>query len=586
MLQENKESKSTEITKSLLLNSKEAQINFQAFLNKASSTIVKILKEKEDLETQEINIFSNSTIITSLEMKGILVSSLLNTITNKNENTELKKTLLSDVAFNKKTFLVSFYSDDHVLPCCHSTFLYLCTYNYNKDSSKDNMKISIKKKIEINSCVSCVVPVLSQNKDNSKNNSNAINNDNGYIEAYLVGTYLGEILFYYYNNETESLKFISCISSNFLHKEKIVSIKSMINYTSVINENINYSVFSNFPDMYKYVSISSDGILFIWEMSQLVLDELINESIELESNNTNTNNDSKKLCNIIAGFNLRFKNSKIKTPLQINPYSFEVFENKENFINKNKKASALIGCLDGSTYRIKLDLSTSLFSSTANKGNDNNTLYSDEVSSIFNYLKQEDVNEIKKSIDKFTESDLNLNNKVKEIGLKELSHYNIDLSKYMKNLIEFNYEKHFSSVSSISVYNKSGQFSNNITNKNNNNIFISTSTDGGIRIFNNTGKYMKIKYLDNNEKFTYSIFSEIAEGLVIAGTNKGNIHFYFFSINNNDLRLILVEERSTNSAVKRILEKRREKNDDCLVIFVFTELGIIDIMEIVAIRSS
>mmetsp|Transcript_2902 Transcript_2902/g.2978 ORF Transcript_2902/g.2978 Transcript_2902/m.2978 type:complete len:619 (-) Transcript_2902:21-1877(-) len=572
-----KEEASTQITESLFLNSNEGEQRFNSFLSKASTLLFKVLNEKDDQENKEIDVFSNSSAITSIETRTLLLSALL-------ENTDKKKTKkankdisniedkdknssvefsISDVALNKTTLMFSLYKDEHILPCSHFSHLYLCTYTQLNNSKKAQLHISIKKKAELDSCVSTVISL--NHKISSHSNTSQDN-----IEAYLVGTYLGEILLYYYNTKTDKLSFQTCISSNFLHKERIVSIKF-------------------FDSLNQYLSVSGDGVVYTWELNQLTMEELFEESFLLEATSQtaskSNNQDKRNICLISSGFNLKFKNNKLKSVLQINPHCIELYQSSETALsNLNKstpaKAFALVGCLDGSIYRIKLDFSTAAYNKSVinNSNNDSKskskTLYDQEVMNIFSHLKQEDVTEIRRTVEKFTETGLSNVGSSKEVTLRDLSKYNVDFTKYMRSLIEFNYEKCFSSVSSLSMGGQGFQSGG---------VFICTSSDGSFRIYDKQGKYLKIKYLEKEEKFSVAVFSLVTPGMIIAGTSLGTLQFYYYDYENNSLKVLSVQERSNKSSIRKILEKEGE--NDCVVLYLISENSMMEVIEVKVIRN-
>ena len=494
------EEESTQIDCNLLFNNQkndEINIKFINFLKIASEKMYNMLKESTDVIVEE----------KSVKISNVHARSLLSSLLLKNQK---EKILISDVDIMANNLVISFYQDNHSLPCSHTSHIYFLEHKFLKNS----FKLNIKKKVETSSCISCICCL---------------------DKSFLAGTFLGEILLYFYDSDNDKLQTHTVLSNNKAHNDKIVSIK----FSKTMN---------------KFLSISSDGILYIWELNSVRLEDI-------ESNRESNISLSK----IIAGFNIRFKNTKIKNPLQINPYCMELYQSEflQPISKSSDKEVALVGCLDGSIYRLKIDLAV------FNQQKISNTMYDEEVNSIFSYLKQEDVLEIRKNIEKFTDTNLTNQGIFSELGLKDLSKYNIDITKYMKqNIIELNYEKHYLGVCNIS--------------SSKNDLFFSSSNDGSFRLYDKQGKCLNICNLDEKEKFTFVLYSKLVKGLLIAGASSGSI--YFYSQENTLIHLINKEVRTTQSPVKRIVEINLD-DDQNLKIFVVNDNSNIECLELNIINN-
>ena len=556
------------------------------FLDKTAKYIINALKENDKIDTIYLSKFNNTNNnannYTDINIISKLKLSLIDTNTNslnQGENISLKPILISSICFQKNVVAVGYFYDDHLSPCSHLTKLILIiNYNGLSNSSKTkkynnynltnnllntknvcsiiNLK-NVRKTIEMNCCISCIESSKLSNKMNC---------------YFLIGTYLGDILIVNYNFVYDKASILLNCTSNLhkFHKERIVC-------------------FNYLEDQDKFISLSSDSILYIWSYNKVKLDEFEEELCKINSDTKelksslnmevdkfnenkndsdneygsfdNFNNDNNKenmqvdiepFLSPIFASNLRFKVAKTKNLVQVNSSCTAYIENinLKNSLN-NRPFYLAIACYDGSILRAKIDLTMNKINNNLFIANKNNVFWSNDVKNLFMSIKNDEAIKLKDTVEKYLNlKDLNNreNYNLKEVNFKTLNNYNIDLTKYYNNTIEFNYEKCYSSINCIS---------SNIFNKT---YFLTVSKDGYLRIFNNSGKFINLSILEKNEMYTYAIFSLFESNIIIAGSNLGYIYIYYYEIKDNKLIKIKKVENNYKISVTFIKEERVNKD--------------------------
>lgn len=174
------------------------------------------------------------------------------------------------------------------------------------------------------------------------------------------------------------------------------------------------------------------------------------------------------------GYLLKFKMKDVKLPLQINPMviSQNPFENFHFLIGTIGKSNAH---LEGNIYRCILTISSNLKNENA-FANNTGFVWKNSVKRLLDNCTEDIVLDIKKETEKYLK-----NKDTVEIGPEEFFKSKPDMTKFYKNALKSNFEKHISVVRTISFHHfvKS--------------IFVTTAYDGSMRIYhyNQVKKNMK-----------------------------------------------------------------------------------------------
>ncbi|MCQ2820332.1 MAG: hypothetical protein MJ252_23950 [archaeon] len=249
------------------INKKYNQKELTEFLNKAFKLVndALILRRDEtmdlfdeDEEDKPLDEYSFTTLF-----KFSAIDSLKNQM---EENIIFKDLKISDMVWssNGNYLAVSYFFDDHIGPCSHTTFISFFKFDsFNPESKNSNINTktySSKIEVEFNSCIKCITA------------HPLINN------VFVAGSFRGEIYYINIGNEKDCVEFSSTLDSCF-YRECVVSIKFI-----KVEEN-----------MFYLVSISNEGRVLVWDPSD-------------------------KLKFPIMGFNLRYP---MKTPNNpIDPSAF------------------------------------------------------------------------------------------------------------------------------------------------------------------------------------------------------------------------------------------------------------------------
>jgi WD40 repeat protein len=156
------------------------------------------------------------------------------------------------------------------------------------------------------------------------------------------------------------------------------------------------------------------------------------------------------------GFNLKTKAAKLEMPINPTTISENPFE-QFNFI---------IGTLDGNLYRCIFDKpgtkNEALFQQSSG------VVWRNSVKLLMSNMSYDDLIKMKTYIEKFCKD-----KNIIDLNAEEFYKLKPDLTKFYKNSLKSNFEKHISCVTTVS-YN--GFIKG---------LFVTTSYDGSIRIYNN-----------------------------------------------------------------------------------------------------
>lgn len=511
----------------------------QKFLEKTSYFIDEALKDSQNKDFQEL--YHQSELLNqknlNISFESITVFNPLS-ILNKYEidiTNEKANFKISDYALYGNYILIGYYIDSHILPCNHISYLsifeisdsLLSNVNSYLSNNQKGRQQSIQndvsyKTIEVDSCISCIIPFASSSIPNQID--------------FLIGTYLGDILHIIYKKSDSLLEINKPTQSGFKHHhEKVCNIKYIDSHNKII-------------------SISSNGIMYIWNYDREI--KYIKRVNEIEVSNI--------LLYPYIGYNLKYKVNKLKAPQQIHPTSIietSIFSSSNLKVNKtifNKSTFIIIGCLDGNMYRSRIDYSGNMSNEKifdlGNKGsnsNSHNLIWERGLKSLIFNMKNEDAIEIKTLLEKMVSI-----SESKEVKLSSIANLNIDITKYYKNNIEFNFERNFSCINCLS--------SSKLTRPD---MFISISNDGIFRLYDQNGKYLKVNFFsDPNEIFTFAVFSEFIPNLIFSSTNKGRIIAYLLTKSedsnlNANLKEVSIFEGSVKGSSICLIKEGRVKLD-------------------------
>ena len=326
---------------------------------------------------------------------------------------------------------------------------------------------------------------------------------------FIAGGYNGEI--YYINlskgnNTKDYIEFISKIDSAF-YKECIVSLK-FIKY----DENIYY-----------IASISIEGRVLLW-------------------------NPEHKLKYPILGFNL--ENKVGRNLIQLNP---TVFIN-----NPFESCDFRVGTYDGSIYKcnfIKPNFDTGnthQFIFKEKKG----VFWRNDVRIFISNMKEKDVSDMKLSIEKKCRD-----RKIANLTMEEFLKLRPDVNKIYTNAIKYNFEKHFSPLTSINF---------NFFIKN---LIVTTSYDGDLRVYHGDEKNLKFFFekiceqkerKNNFDYYTYSTWSPYKPNILISGNSRGEIEFGILTNRKTIHNISTIQNNGVSPVVKILFNPNENANQNIL----------------------
>lgn len=328
---------------------------------------------------------------------------------------------------------------------------------------------------------------------------------------FIAGGFNGEI--YYINlgkeNSKDYIEFTSKIDSNF-YKECVVSAK-FIKYEE---------------NTYYIVTISEEGRVLVW-------------------------NPDHKFKYPVIGYTLKFKLER--NIISVNPTTF-VINPFENF-------DYLVGCYDGGLY--KCNFSRPNYDSGSvhqhifmdKKG----VVWRNDVRVFISNMKDKDVSEMKNSVEKIC-----IDRRLANLTMEEFLKLRPDISKIYKNGLKSNYERHFSTVTSVN-YNYFVK-----------NLIVSTSYDGSLRLYHGDERGLKYFYCQicenkNNNKlsadyYTYSTWSPYKPNILVTGNSRGEVSFGMLTNKKTIHNISTIQNDGFSSVIKIVFNPNELRNRDILTV--------------------
>ena len=339
---------------------------------------------------------------------------------------------------------------------------------------------------------------------------------------FIAGGFNGEI--YYINlskeNNKDYIEFTSKIENAF-YKECVVSVK-FIKY----DENIYY-----------IVSISEEGRILIW-------------------------NPEHKLKYPVIGYSLNHKIDR--NIIQINP---------TNFIdNPFETCDFRIGTYDGAIYKCNFN------KPNFDSGKEHEPIFMDkkgvvwrnDVRVFISNMSNKDVADMKNSYEKICKD-----RRLANLTMEEFLKLRPDVNKIYKNALKYNYEKHFSPITSINF---------NYFVKN---LIVTTSYDGSLRLYHGDEKNLKYFYCKICEKnenkidvdyYTYSSWSPYKPNILVTGNSRGEIDFFVLTNKKTMHNISTIQNNGISSVVKIVFNPNEIRNKNILT--VSYKDGIIEIFKL------
>ena len=331
---------------------------------------------------------------------------------------------------------------------------------------------------------------------------------------FVAGGFNGEI--YYINlskeNNKDFIEFTSKIESEF-YKECVISVKFI-----KFDENVYY-----------IASISEEGRVLIW-------------------------NPEHKFKYPVIGYCLEHKVDR--NILQINPTVF--------IDNPFESCDFRVGAYDGAIY--KCNFTRPNFDS----GNTHQHIFMDkkgvvwrnDVRVFISNMKDKDVSDLKNAFEKKCKD-----RRLANLTMEEFLKLRPDVRKIYKNALKYNYEKHFSPVTSINF---------NYFVKN---LIVTTSYDGSLRLYQGDEEGLKYFYgkicskndNDNNntndiDYYTYSTWSPYKPNILVSGNSKGEIDFGMLTKKKTIHNITTIQNNGFSPVVKIVFNPNESKNKNILTV--------------------
>ena len=329
---------------------------------------------------------------------------------------------------------------------------------------------------------------------------------------FIAGGFNGEI--YYINlskeNNKDFIEFTSKIENAF-YKECVISLK-FIKY----DENIYY-----------IVSISEEGRILVW-------------------------NPEHKLKYPVIGYSLSHKIDR--NIIQINPTIF--------IGNPFETCDFRVGTYDGAIYKCNFN------KPNFDSGKDHEPIFMDkkgvvwrnDVRVFISNMSNKDVADMKNSFEKICKD-----RRLVNLTMEEFLKLRPDVNKIYKNTLKFNYEKHFSPITSINF---------NYFVKN---LIVTTSYDGTLRLYHGDGQNLKYFYckicekkdnknINDTDYYTYSSWSPYKPNIIITGNSRGEIDFFILTNKKAMHNISTIQNNGISSVVKFVFNPNEKRNKNILTV--------------------
>ena len=329
---------------------------------------------------------------------------------------------------------------------------------------------------------------------------------------FIAGGFNGEI--YYINlskeNNKDYIEFTWRIE-NALYKECVISVK-----------------FIKFDEHVYYIaSISEEGRILIW-------------------------NPEHKLKYPVIGYSLNHK--KDRNILQINPTTF--------IDNPFESFDFRVGTYDGAIYKCNFN------KPNFDSGNIHQHIFREkkgvvwrnDVRVFISNMKDKDVLDMKNSFEKICKD-----RRLANLTMEEFLKLRPNVNKIYINALKFNYERHFSPVTSINF---------NYFVKN---LIVTTSYDGSLRLYHGDEENLKYFYCkicdkkDNNDLnesdyYTYSTWSPYKPNILVSGNSRGEIDFGILTNKKTLHNITTIQNNGVSPVIKIIFNPNELRNMNILTV--------------------
>lgn len=329
---------------------------------------------------------------------------------------------------------------------------------------------------------------------------------------FVAGGYNGEI--YYINlskeNNKDFIEFTSRIESAF-YKECVISVKFI----------------KNDENSYYIASISEEGRILLW-------------------------NPEHKLKYPVIGYTLEHKIDR--NILQINPTVF--------IDNPFESCDFRVGAFDGAIY--KCNFNKPNFDSGSSHQHifmdKRGVVWRNDVRVFISNMKDKDVSDMKNSFEKICKD-----RRLANLTMEEFLKLRPDVNKIYKNALKYNYEKHFSPITSINF---------NFFVRN---LIVTTSYDGSLRLYHGDEEGLKYFYCkicsknDNNnlndmDYYTYSTWSPYKPNILVSGNSKGEIDFGILTTKKTIHNIATIQNNGFSPVVKILFNPNENRNNNILTV--------------------
>mgnify|MGYP004447225689 CR=1 FL=1 len=185
-------------------------------------------------------------------------------------------------------------------------------------------------------------------------------------------------------------------------------------------------------------------------------------------------------------------------------------------------------------------------------------VWRNDVRIFISNMKDKDVTEMKKSIEKIC-NDRRLAN----LTMEEFLKLRPDINEIYKNVLKSNYEKHFSSVTSVN-YNYFVK-----------NLLVTTSYDGSLRLYHGDDKGLKYFYCqicenkNNNNldgEYYNSTWSPYKPNILVSGNSRGEVSFGILTNKKTLHNIITIQKGGFSSVIKILFNPNEMRNRDILTV--------------------
>lgn len=275
-------------------------------------------------------------------------------------------------------------------------------------------------------------------------------------------------------------------------------------------------------------------------------------------------NSTEKLKYPVIGFNLKFNLGKSTFP--INPHCF--------CVNPFDQFSYLIGSYDGNVYKCQFNKPNEDSGSSQDHIflNKQGVVWRQAVRTLISNMKEKEVLEMKSTMEKIC-----LDKGIINFDRDEFYNMRPDVNKVYKNALKAHYERHLGIVTNI-AYNHFIK-----------NLFMTTSYDGTLRLYNSINQGTKYFYTqipkqgENKEEYVYYTccnWSPFKPSLLVAGSSNGNVSFGVVTSKNTVKEVLSIDSnQGTRTSVVKVIFNNLNNDGNCILSIVYDN-GIIEVVQL------